>query len=120
DANLVRQFGHRARQYDVANAQRLFDPQGVASRVPGMRKKRLENYITAGPDYLWCLDGHDKLAQYGIEIYDAIDAYSRKIIWSYVGNSNRTRLSILKQYLQAVKARGLCPSFIRTDKGTET
>jgi hypothetical protein len=49
---LRHQFGHRARQYDVANAQRLFDPQGVASRVPGMRKKRLENYITAGPDYL--------------------------------------------------------------------
>src|SRR5271155_257101 len=41
-----------ARQYDVANAQRLFDPEGVASRLPGMRTKRLENYITAGPDYL--------------------------------------------------------------------
>jgi len=49
---LRHQFGHRARQYDVANAQRLFDPEGVASRLPGMRTKRLENYITAGPDYL--------------------------------------------------------------------
>jgi hypothetical protein len=29
-------------------------------------------------------------------------------------------LSVLRQYLSAVKARGLCPSFIRTDKGTET
>src|SRR5271163_3537474 len=64
--------------------------------------------------------GHDKLAQYGIEIYAAVDAYSRKIIWFYVGNSNRTQLSVLRQYLSAVKARGLCPSFIRTDKGTET
>jgi len=35
-------------------------------------KKRLEDYITAGPDYLWCLDGHDKLTQYGIEIYTAV------------------------------------------------
>jgi hypothetical protein len=34
---LRHQFGHRARKYDVANALRLFDPQGVASRVPGMR-----------------------------------------------------------------------------------
>jgi hypothetical protein len=37
-----------------------------------------------------------------------------------VGNSNRTQLSVLRQYLLAVKARGLCPFFIRTDKGTET
>jgi len=98
----------------------LLDPEGVTRRTPGLRKKRLENYITAGPDYLWCLDGHDKLAQYGIEIYAAVDAYSRKVIWFYVGNSNRTQLSVLRQYLSAVKARGLCPSFIRTDKGTET
>jgi hypothetical protein len=113
-------FGHRARQLDVADTLKLLDPEGVTSRTPGLRKKRLEDYVTAGPDYLWCLDGHDKLAQYGIEIYAAVDAYSRKIIWFYVGNSNRTQLSVLRQYLVAVKARGLCPSFIRTDKGTET
>jgi hypothetical protein len=116
----LRRRGHRARQLDVGDALRLFDPEGVTRRVPGLRKKRLENYITAGPDHLWCLDGHDKLAQYGIEIYAAVDAYSRKIIWHYCGCSNRTQLSILNQYLQAVKARGVCPSFIRTDKGTET
>src|SRR5947199_1830936 len=117
---LRHRFGHRARQLDVANALKLLNPEGVASRTPGLRKKRLENYITAGPDYLWCLDGHDKLAQYGIEIYAAVDAYSRKIIWFYCGSSNRTQLSVLNQYLRAVKTRGICPSFIRTDKGTET
>jgi hypothetical protein len=116
----LRRRGHRARQLDVADALRLFDPEGVTRRVPGLRKKRLENYITAGPDHLWCLDGHDKLAQYGIEIYAAVDAYSRKIIWFYCGSSNRTQLSVLNQYLRAVKARGVYPSFIRTDKGTET
>ena len=83
----LRRRGHRARQLDVADALRLFDPEGVARRVPGLRKRRLKNYITAGPDHLWCLDGHDKLAQYGIEIYAAVDAYSRKIIWFYCGSS---------------------------------
>ena len=37
-----------------------------------------------------------------------------------MGNFNRTQLSVLKQYLLAVKIRGLYPSFIKTDKGTET
>ena len=53
-------------------------------RTPGMRRKRRENYIVPGPDWLWCLDGHDKIARYGIKIYGSIDAYSRKTIWFYV------------------------------------
>jgi len=117
---LRHHFGHKARQYDVTNAQKLFDPVGVASRLPGIRFSRLDNYITSGPNFLWCLDGHDKLTQYGFQIYAAVDAYSRKIIWSYCGNANRAQLSVLKQYLTAVKSQGFCPNFLRTDKGTET
>jgi hypothetical protein len=112
--------GYKARRLDVSTAQRALDPEGVAQRQPGFRKPRLENYVTSGPNFLWCLDGHDKLAQYGIQIYAAVDAYSRKIIWFYCGNSNRTAISVVRQYFNAVKAIGLCPRFIRTDKGTET
>jgi SOS response regulatory protein OraA/RecX len=117
---LRQQFGYKARRNDLAAAQKQLDPASVASRLPGLRRARLENYTTSGPNFLWCLDGHDKLAQYRIEIYAAVDAYSRKIVWFYCGNSNRTQISVLKQYLNAVKAVGLCPRFIRTDKGTET
>lgn len=117
---LRQQFGYRARQTDISAAQQRVDPAGVTSRTPCLRRIRQENYTTSGPNFLWCLDGHDKLAQYGIEIYAAVDAYSRKIIWFYCGNSNRTPISVLKQYLRAVKAIGLCPRFIRTDRGTET
>src|SRR4051812_25370585 len=84
------------------------------------RFSRLDNYVTSGPNFLWCLDGHDKLTQYWIQIYAAVDAYSRKIIWSYCGNANRAQLSVLRQYLTAVKSQGFCPNFLRTDKGTET
>ena len=117
---LRTQFGYRARRLDVSLAQRQLDPEGVASRVPGLRKVRLENYVTSGPNFLWCMDGHNKFSQYGIEIYAAVDAYSRRIIWYYCGNSNRTAISVLFQYLHAVKTLGICPRFIRTDKGTET
>ena len=57
--------GYRARRDDVAAAQRALDPEGLALRHSGLRKKRVENYITSGPNFLWCLDGHDKFSQYG-------------------------------------------------------
>jgi hypothetical protein len=94
---LRQQLDFKARQEDVARALHLLDADGVAARLPGGRKIRRENYTTPGPNFLWCLDGHDKLSQYGIQIYAAVDAYSRKIIWFYVGNSNRTPISVVRQ-----------------------
>ena len=44
-----------------------------------------------------------KLQPYGIEVYAAIDAYSRYIIWIYVGISARTQVSVVRQYLDTVK-----------------
>jgi len=85
-----------------------------------MRKKRQDNYVVPGPDWLWCLDGHDKLSRFGIEIYACVDAFSRKIIWFFVGSSNRTQVSVLRQYLHAIKAIGYCPNFLRTNRGRET
>jgi hypothetical protein len=117
---LRSQFGYRARRFDVANTQKALNPVGVASRLPGLRKQRQENYITFGPNFLWCSDGHDKLSQYGIQIYTAVDAYSRKIIWFYCGNSNKTAINVIRQYLNTVDTLGLCPQFIRTDRGTAT
>jgi hypothetical protein len=35
----LRRCGHRARQLDVADALSLFDPEEVARRVPGLRKR---------------------------------------------------------------------------------
>jgi hypothetical protein len=118
--HLARKYGHRSRENDVRKALQILDNYGIQSRRPQKKKKRLENYEVPGPDWLWCLDGHDKLAKYGIEIYACVDAYSRKIIWFYVGSSNRTQVSVVRQYLTAVKAMGYCPSFLRTDKGRET
>jgi hypothetical protein len=86
--------GYKARRFDVSIAQRALNPEGVAQRQSSFRRPRLENYVTSGPNFLWCLDGHNKLAQYGIQIYATVDAYS-KIIWFYCGNSNRTAISVI-------------------------
>jgi hypothetical protein len=95
------------------------DPEGLRRRTYDLNRKRGE-YIVPGPDYLWSIDGHDKLSPFGFEIYAGIDAYSRKIIWIYVGISNRTSKSVLAQYLAVIFERGIQPRIIRSDRGKET
>jgi hypothetical protein len=104
----------------VRQALQILDNHNMALRTRGMRRKRQENYIVPGPDWLWCLDGRDKLARYGIEMYGSVDAYSRKIIWFYVGVSNRMQVSVLHQYLHTIETLGYCPNYLRTDRGRET
>jgi hypothetical protein len=70
----LRQQGYRAREDDVRNALKLQDPTGTKTRKPEAKRKRRLEYIVPGPNFLWSIDGHDKLANYGIEIYAAIDA----------------------------------------------
>ena len=38
-------------------------------------------YITPGPNFLWHVDGWDKLAHFGIFIHGAVDGFSRRILW---------------------------------------
>jgi hypothetical protein len=61
-----------------------------------------------------------KLTPYGIEIYAAIDAYSRYVVWIYVGVSGMTAVSVVRQYLNAVKNIGYHSQVIRSDHGLET
>jgi len=102
--HLSHKHGHRPRGNDVRKVHQILDNYGVTSRIPGMKKKCRENYAVLGPDWLWCLDGQDKLARYGIEIYAGVDAYSRKIVWLFFGCSSRTQVCILRQYLYGQEA----------------
>ena len=94
-------------------------PELVAERLYDFNRERGE-FITPGPNFLWSVDGHDKLKAFGIEIYGAIDAYSRYVAWIYVGISARTAVSVLSQYLTAVEVLESQPCFIRSDRGGET
>jgi hypothetical protein len=60
---------------------KLHDTEGSEARKPRIKRKRaLKRLVIPGPDHLWCINGHDKFRNYGIEIYAAIDVYSRRII----------------------------------------
>ena len=93
---------------DVRTALRKLDSKGTAMRKPGPRKRRERGgeYIVRGPDWLRCIDGHDKFRNYGIGIYAVIDAFSRKILWFYTGNSNRRAALILHQAVATIRSFG--------------
>ena len=40
---------------------RLLNPQGIERRTNDLQRQRGE-YIVPGPNYIWSIDGHDKLA----------------------------------------------------------
>ena len=119
--NLRRQR-YSARERHVRDALRVLDPIGTVERRPGPRHRRRRGgeFIVSGPDRLWCIDGHDKFRNYGIYIYAAVDAYSRKIIWLYCGNDNRRGVGVLRQLLLAAKRLRRLLKHFRSDKGTET
>ena len=95
------------------------DPDSVARRR-AKKHRHLGEARCPGPNYCWSLDGHDKFRQFGIQIYAGIDVYSRKIIWTYCGRSNRSNISVAWQYVHAIDQLGFRPQFLRTDRGSET
>jgi len=94
------------------------DPEGVAARGKAFAtSRRRKEYFVKGPNRVLSIDGHDKLSRFRFEIYGAIDAYSRYIVWCCVGISNRTAVSVNKQYLRLLRSTLHMPKLIRSDKG---
>jgi hypothetical protein len=109
----------------IVSQRRLYDfyraafPDEVAGRRDGNFRQRGDFRVT-GPNFLWSLDGYEKLRKVGFQIYACIDAYSRCIIWFYVGRSATTSIGTLKQYLEAVRRLQKRSFFTWSDHGTET
>jgi hypothetical protein len=104
---------------ELFNIVKELDPVGLHNRTQRLDRRR-GDYIVPGPDFCWSVDGYCKLEVYGIQIYAGIDAYSRCVIWIYVGVSARTMVSVLKQLATTVRKRKLVPHLIRSDMGKET
>ncbi|KAF6229831.1 hypothetical protein HO173_011205 [Letharia columbiana] len=104
---------------DIMYTLRLVDPEGVSGRYQKKQHRR-KKFLVAGPNAIWSVDAHCKLEIIGIQIYAVIDAYSRKVIWIYVGGSGRTAVSVLKQFLMYMKEHKIMPERFRSDRGVET
>jgi hypothetical protein len=98
---------------------RVLNPIAVRRRLHDLQRRKKE-FIVPGPNYMWSIDGHCKLDPYGVEIYAAIDTYSRYIVWIYIGVSGLTAVSVLRQFLDAIKSVRQIPQVLRSDRGVET
>lgn len=96
---------------------RLLDPQGTELRKANRLVRR--QYKCPGPNFVWHIDGFDKLKPFGFCIHGAIDGYSRKIIWLKVGLSNNNPKVVATYFLDTIGELGFVPFRIRSDMGTE-
>ena len=62
----------------VRQALKILDPAGVEARSRHCLRRRI--YTCKKPNYIWHIDGYDKLKPYGFCIHGAIDGYTRRIL----------------------------------------
>ena len=77
-------YGFAVARETVRLILKVLDPSGVESRSKSRLRRR--EYRSKGPNYIWHLDGYDKLKPYGFGIHAAIDGYSRRLLWLEVAN----------------------------------
>lgn len=114
--SLVSQ-GLICRQADVRRIIKSIDPDGVTRRQ--RRRLHRRKYISQGPNFVWHIDGHDKLKPFGFSIHGCLDGFSRKVMWLEVGPTNKMPEIVAKYYLDTVKKIGGIPMQIKADDGTE-
>ena len=103
--------------HTVRKAIREIDPEGV--RLRRMKRLRRRTYVNPGPNFVWHIDGYDKLKPYGFAIHGAIDGFSRRILWIEVGVTNNNPKVIAKYFLLTALQHHCIPAIVRADRGTE-
>ena len=93
------------------------DPKG--SELKRRHRLKRQVYINQGPDYSWHLDGYDNLKPFGFPIHEAIDGYSRKVVWLKVFRSNYSPNNMVPLYLSCVEELQDAPVKMIMDLDTE-
>ncbi|OWF45037.1 hypothetical protein KP79_PYT01623 [Mizuhopecten yessoensis] len=114
---LILDHGVRVKRDTVLRIMKQIDPEGVALRKA--KRLRRRKYYALGPNYVWHVDGYDKLKPFGFCIHAAIDGYSRRVLWLEVSSSNNNSNLIATYYLETLNQIGCAPRLLRSDLGTE-
>ena len=76
-------------------------------------------YINCCTNYVWHIDGNDKLKPFGFCIHAGIDRFSRKILWLKVSYTNKDPIVVCQYYLDAITTLGALLKKVRADRETE-
>lgn len=114
---LVNDYSLVVDRESVRELLKIVDPEGVELRSRHRLKRR--QYKTKGPNYLWHMDGYDKLKPFGFCIHGAIDGYSRRILWLDVASTNNDPKVVAQYFVDCVRQIGGTARVIRADCGTE-
>ena len=114
---LIYDYKLNVKRNDVMRLMKEIDVEGVSLRKAHRLNRRM--YSAKSPNFVWHVDGYDKLKPFGLCIHGAIDGYSRQIMWLEVGTSNNDPKIIANYYLETVKNVGYAPRILRADSGTE-
>lgn len=101
----------------VRHALRLLNPAAVDNRLRHRLQRR--QYRGRGPNFIWHIDGYDKLKPFGFCIHGCIDGFSRRIMWLEVGTSNNDPSIVSKYFVDCIREIGGTPRILRSDCGTE-
>ena len=114
---LRRKYNILVKRDTVMHFLRIIDPDGVEQR----RRRRLKRrkYVVPGPNFIWHIDGWDKLKPFGLYVHGAIDGYSRRILWLEANSTNKNPKVVALHFLDTVEQLGGVPRRIGCDKGTE-
>jgi hypothetical protein len=115
-ARCIQQHVLVARE-DIRLILGILDPEGVCARRA--RRLRRRQYYANGPNFVWHIDGYDKVKPYGLCIHGCIDGYSRYIVWMRVFRTNNNPDVVGTYYISALQERKAAPRFVRGDRGTE-
>lgn len=114
---LIRDYGLAVKRDDVMKIMQQIFPNATEERKAHRLKRRM--YTLKGPNYVWHIDGYDKLKPFGFCIHGCIDGYSRSIMWLEVASSNNDPAFIAKYYLDCLMYVKCAPKILRADMGTE-
>ena len=97
----------------VRHALRIIDPEGVSERRRNRLRRR--QYRGKGPNFLWHIDGYDKLKPFGFCVQGGINGFSRQIMWLEVGSTNSDSLVVASYFVVCVRQVGGTATIVRAD-----